>query len=291
MSQLEYGDYYKFVASAGIALLLIAWLVPWAFLREPFDLTLEVSKVALLTPEAQGVIHRRQHLIAIVMSVVPVISVILSLVGAVLTACGLLKWRARQTVRDRGEDLDVEKKHRELQNMSRQEVEDKASKEAERLEDLPMHARAVSPPTSSIYLAIESAVLDRLRRCFGANVQSNQRLGKAEFDAIVKSGSERIIVEIKYIRKGFYQGWLNESLSSLGIRTQLYSDTFSRTARGVLLIVLGPDSRPDLVQLVDETSKKMRFAPSSSFSDLHVVTLREAEIATISCADLKDLLG
>lgn len=33
MAQIEYGDFYKFVVSLGIALVLAAILVPWLFLR------------------------------------------------------------------------------------------------------------------------------------------------------------------------------------------------------------------------------------------------------------------
>jgi hypothetical protein len=34
--QIEYGDFYKFVVSLGIALVFSAILVPWLFLRDPF---------------------------------------------------------------------------------------------------------------------------------------------------------------------------------------------------------------------------------------------------------------
>jgi hypothetical protein len=74
MSQLEYGDYYKFVASAGIALLVAAVLLPWVFLHETFDLSLETAKIALLTPEAQSVIRTRQSQVALIIKFVPCVS-------------------------------------------------------------------------------------------------------------------------------------------------------------------------------------------------------------------------
>ena len=74
MAQLEYGDYYKFIASAGIALIAGAVIVPWMFLREPFDLAIEASKIALLTPDAQNIVHARQHLIATTISYLPLAS-------------------------------------------------------------------------------------------------------------------------------------------------------------------------------------------------------------------------
>lgn len=292
MSQLEFSDYYKFAASAGIALLVASALLPWAFLREPFDLLLEASKIALLTPEAQGLIHKRQHLLDVIVYIVPWISGALAIAGAFLTGFGLLKWRHRQTVRDRGEDLDVQKKDKELQSMSWAEVEKKARDDAESLEEQPLRGLTTEPtsPTNA-YLAVETALLSHLRECYGPNIKCNQRLGRVEFDAIVRTGdSERVIIEIKYIRKGFHQGWLTESLNGLAARTQLYSNTFSRSARGVLLIVLGAESRQSLAPLISETSERMRSTPSTRFNDLRISTLREADIATISCHEISNLL-
>jgi hypothetical protein len=147
--------------------------------------------------------------------------------------------------------------------------------------------------SSSVYLKNEAAVLSRLRECYGPNVKGNQRLGRAEFDAIIRptGDGERIIVEIKYIRKGFHQGWLTESLNSLAARTQLYSNTFSQKARGVLLIVLGPESRDSLNSVIAAASEKLRSTSSTRFNDLRITTLREAEIASVSCRDLKIRLG
>src|SRR5580704_10020726 len=103
MAQLEYGDYYKFTASAGITLIAGAVVVPWIFLREPFDLAMDVSKIALLTPDAQNVIHTRQHLVTAAIHYLPLASGISAVVGVILTGYGLVSWRARQVVRDESE--------------------------------------------------------------------------------------------------------------------------------------------------------------------------------------------
>jgi hypothetical protein len=59
VAQIEYGDFYKFVVSLDIALVLAAILVPWLFLREPFDLMIEVSRLSQLTPAAQQIVLLR----------------------------------------------------------------------------------------------------------------------------------------------------------------------------------------------------------------------------------------
>lgn len=100
MAQLEYGDYYKFIASAGIALIAGAVVVPWMFLREPFDLAIEASKIPLLTQDSQSIIHARQHLITAIVYALPKVSVGLATAGALLTGIGLIGWHSRQSVRD-----------------------------------------------------------------------------------------------------------------------------------------------------------------------------------------------
>ena len=60
MTKFEYSDFYKFIASAGIALIILSAFVPWLFLREPFDLFQTESGISQLTPLAQEVIATRQ---------------------------------------------------------------------------------------------------------------------------------------------------------------------------------------------------------------------------------------
>jgi hypothetical protein len=290
MSQLEYGDYYKFAASAGIALLVAAGLLPWAFLNESFDLTLEASKIALLTPEAQSLIYTRQHLVALFVNIVPWASGALALAGVFLTGYGLLKWRIRQILRDQGEDADVQKK---LKDMSPAEVVKSSLDDAESLEEPPSHALTapLSPPADNPFLAAERTVLARIQECYGSSAKCNQRLGRVEYDAIIRAGeSGRIILEIKYIRKGFRQGWLTENLNALAARTQLYSNTFSQNAHGVLLIVLAKESQ-SLTSPIADASAKALDTRSSRFNNLRIRTLQEAQVSTISCSDLKHLLN
>ena len=49
---------------------------------------------------------------------------------------------------------------------------------------------------------------------------------------------ERVIVEVKYIRKGFNSGFLAETVNGLTARTALYASRFSAPSRAVLVIIL-----------------------------------------------------
>jgi hypothetical protein len=295
MAQLEYGDYYKFIASAGIALIAGAVLVPWMFLREPFDLAIEASNIALLTPDAQNIVHARQHLIVTAIKYLPLASGLMVTVGIAFTGLGLYQWRSRQSVRDKAEDLQNEKLDKELKAMSPEQIETKAKTSVEDAEDLqPAQTTVQASSAVSSLLAVEQALIGRISSCLGSSVKvmSNQRLGNVEYDAIIRAKStKRIILEIKYIRKGFNRGWLSETVNSLASRMALYTRTFDETTSGLLLVVIATPNSP-LSRKVMEISEELRTSHPSRLDNIRIHTIYEADIATIPCPQLtKMVLG
>jgi hypothetical protein len=293
MAQLEYGDYYKFIASAGIALIAGAVVAPWMFLREPFDLAIETSKIALLTPDAQNIIHARQHLIAITINYLPLTSGLMAASGIALTGLGLYPWRSRQSVRDRNEDLQNAKLDKELQAMSPEQIETKAKndlEDAEELEPAPMAVQ--SRQAVSSVLAVEQALLGRISSCLGPSMKlmSNQRLGNIEFDAIIRARSnKRIIVEIKYIQRGFNRGWLSETVNGLASRMALYTKTFEESTSGLVLVVIATSNSP-LSRKVMEISEELRTSHPARLDNIRIQTIYEADIAAISCLELREIV-
>jgi len=292
MAQLEYGDYYKFLASAGIALIAGAVVVPWMFLREPFDLAIEASKIAQLTPDAQSVIHARQHFVAIIINYIPVASGVMAAIGAGLAGIGLYPWRSRQSVRDRAEDLANEKLDKELKSMSPEQIEAKAKTDLEIPEEIELAMVTALPPSPSAVssaLAVEQALLGRISSCLGPSMKvlSNQRLGDVEFDAIIRAdNSRRIIIEIKYIRKGFNRNWVLETITNLSLRMGIYRKTFNENVNGLVLIVIATSNSP-LARKMMTISEELRISHPSRLDNIRVQTIYEAEIATISCNELR----
>jgi hypothetical protein len=297
MAQLEYGDYYKFIASAGIALIAGAIVVPWMFLREPFDFAIEASKIPLLTPDSQNIIHARQHVVAMVVNVLPNVSIGLMAAGSLLTAWGLIGWRSRQSVRDKSEDLAAKKLEEELKAMSPAQIEERAKNEVEDVEQaagepVTTFSAQYAPSLVTSALAVEQAIQNRLRSAFRAQgtVISNQRLGDAEFDAIVRTkGTLPILVELKYIRKGFNRGWLVSTISNLKLRISIYTKTINEDARGLVLIVIATSGSP-LPRKVKELESEIQAAQPSLLSNIRVQTIYEEQIATISDEDLRRLV-
>ena len=96
MAQLEYGDYYKFFVSCGIALIIVSIGLPWLFLHESFDLLLESSKLSALTKTAQTVITQRQNIVAFMLNVIPFVSPVFFGTGVLMSVYGLWRWSGRQ---------------------------------------------------------------------------------------------------------------------------------------------------------------------------------------------------
>jgi hypothetical protein len=288
MPQLEYGDYYKFRVSVGIALVVVAVFVPWLFLRESFDLLLDSNQLLHLTSTAQIILGERQHLLASIFRIVPWVSGSTFLIGISLAVNGLYQWRKRQAVRDQSEELGLEKLKRELIAMSPQQVTAKLEADVEQ------ERESTAPPAELVSSAkhnreIELLLQQRMSDCFNNSnkLRANQRLGSAELDVVLESrNSEQpdVIVEIKYIRRGFQFGWMRESVSRLVLATDLYTERLKRKAVPLLLIITA-----ETVKLSESDFARMRQGlPQLIYC--RVERLEESKISAISCADLRRLI-
>ena len=292
MPQLEYGDYYKFRVSVGIALIIVSFVAPWLFLREPFDLLLENTQLTHLTPTAQELVTERQHLLERIFWLVPWFSLTSFLSGLALTLVALFQWRKRQSLRDKTEELALQKLQIELTAMTPQQVEEKLVADVEQQLATAAPAEVVSAATE--FRNVEQRVQDRLASCFGDSykVRANQRLGNAEYDVILESRAINVpdvIIEVKYIRKGFHSGWLRDNLNRLILANDYYVERLKRNAVSLLLIVTAESAQP----LSDDSFEKMRLKVQSAIHSKTIWRLErlpEMDVASLSCADFKKLI-
>jgi hypothetical protein len=295
MAQLEYGDFYKFVVSVGITLIVLAAGLLWLFLREPFDLLIESSKLAAITPVAKNVIMRRQELTALIWTVVPWAASAVVLSGVTMVSFGLRGWRRRQNVRDLSEDLSVKKLGLELHTMSAEEVSAKAIAEVEDdAEPLPTPSQNAAASSASLYLDIENTLYSKILKCCGQthNVLVRQSMGAARYDAILvpldqSTRQTDVIVELKYIQRGFRASWLSESVNRLAVSTELYSNTTSRKVTAVLIIVLATSA----TTARNEKLKDLALMDvARSGIELRVEYVSEVVFREMKCDHLKHLI-
>jgi hypothetical protein len=294
VAQIEYGDFYKFVVSLGIALVVAAILTPWLFLREPFDLMIEASRLSQLTPVAQQIVLLRQTYLLRLLPVIPWFSFSLLMMGAGAISIGLMKWYNRQTLRDTSEDLGVQKQQQELRNMTTQEVREKADADVQTEIGSVAGGLVHDPNTATQLRAIEGVFHRRVRECFGASYRllENQRLGAAEYDAILQpllSTSPDVIVEIKYIRRGFRQAWLRESAMRLVLAKELYDAQLGRHSIPLLLVIFSAadaSTKSEFLATQAKTQADLRLRGIT----LRIEYIAEDTIPTMSCDELARLI-
>jgi hypothetical protein len=264
------------------------------FLREPFDLAMDASKLKTLTPIAQSAIMHRQGILAGILPCLPWVAAVLAVLGLILVIWGLLLWYKRQRIRDRGEEAATKKAEHELQQMTIKEVEAKARQELEGVEEDSQQPQPVGLAAFvngvNAYLDAERALYARMNECLGPDVhiETHKRAGDVEYDAIVRLGShERVIVEVKYIRKGFNYGWLTESVNGLTAKTALYGSRFSTSSRPVLVIILASPNRVFVEKI--ETFKERLRADRPRLRDLKIHCVAKEEIPTLTCQQVRKM--
>jgi hypothetical protein len=292
VTRVEYSDFYKFVVSVGVALLAIAFALPWAFLREPFDLYFETSKLGSLSAAQRAILAHRLGLLSWVFRYLPWISSACAVAGLVAIFVGLYLWWDRQVVRDRVEDVAAAKAEKELQGMSAEQQSARVQAEVELSEPETMLSNQQSSSVSK-YFEIERRFFDCLEKCLRRSYEllRNQRMGATEFDLILQSlngSSPDIIVELKVIRQGFKSGWLRESALRLATATQLYKRNMDRTALSVLVIVfLG--EMPSRLEL-DQYDQRVQQALLQLGTTVKIEYMSEASITRTSCQELKKMI-
>jgi hypothetical protein len=261
------------------------------FLREPFDLLLENTQLLHLTPTAQALVAERQHFLEKIFFVLPWFSLASFASGLILAAFGLIQWRKLQSLRDKSEVLSLQKLELELTAMTPKQVEEKFEADVE--QEPPRDSAAEVVSAAGEFRRVEHLVRDRLSACFGESytLRANQRLGNAEYDVILESkttDSPDVIIEIKYIRKGFHTGWLRDNIRRLVLANDYYVGRLKRSAKSLLLIVAAESA-----QLTDEHYEKMvGVVGRSIYSNTawRIERLTESQVESLSCAAFKKLV-
>lgn len=266
MATIEYSDRHKFLSSVGVALIVSSVLLPWLFLREPFDLLIKSEDLLKLTDIAREILIARQWLLSQSISLIPVASGFLFLTGLIFLIWGLFSWNKVQAVKDGIEIL----KMKALQ-MSEKQILDKQSVEAgnlqnentsrNKMETIAFYSSTIptkiNSKTITKYAEIESRVIEQLKETSNKEyeVLSNRIIGNRSFDAILASNHKNlpdILVEVKYFNKQPSRNTIYKIYDRQMSVQQTYSQVTGRDAIGFVFLVLANDSpiTKDLEELI-----------------------------------------
>jgi hypothetical protein len=305
MDQLDYGDYHKFKVSLGVACIIAAFLVPWVFLRESFDLLVEPGQLAKLNESTRALIEYRQYIVQELIRLVPYLSAALLIIGMVLVIRGLQQWKSVQQWSDEEQRLKVQKLEKEIKQMTPVEIQEKAETEvaesespevADGSDDSLKEANKPSVPQSFVghYLAIEHQLSLRIEQCLKSEykVLQKRRLGAAEYDLILAAHSQTVldvVVEIKYAAKNFGRHWVIDNVLKMIIATELYAKATNRKAVPAILFV----SPEELLKRKNTDHYRVLAAREAIRlgSELEIAFIAEEDLNNLNCQKVREILS
>lgn len=292
MTKIEYSDFYKFLASLGVVLISLALLLPWLFLREPFDTSISQSDLTNLTSTAQAIVNTRQTTALWFLQNVTWVSVALSIAGVVFLSVGVFLWAKKQRVVDEKEHLETEKLKREIENMTPSQIAEKVIRETEEDASVNVPSTPISHPMRD-YFRIEEAIINKLTACFGQkNVLPNRRIRDKEYDIILLSDRtylSDVIFEIKATAHRFDRSRILDATHRLSLGVEGYAETTGRKVTGIVLLVMmgsktsNDDSANKQQKMIEEIIRANRI-------DLQILLITEDELMNLNCDELKAMV-
>ena len=259
MTKIEYSDRHRFMASMGLALIALAGIIPWLYLKEPFDLLVEQSKLDQLTALAREIISFRQAFIYYFSFSLPIIALLLLILGITFLSIGLARWQKKQDTEDQIQKLGLEALKRQSEQMSQTEINEKyldptisepktQNKKAVRTTDAAMPTRILNSKSDaetkvSKAKEIEEKILAKIEPVVSGEyeVMRQRKISGRTFDAIFAGKTSKTwdrLVEIKYFStqpsKDIYY-----RLHDRNVATAItYKNATGRSARGITIVVV-----------------------------------------------------
>jgi hypothetical protein len=268
-------SYTKFLISAGVFLVVAAFVLPGLILRETEVLTMPRAALQEVTPTAKVELERRQGIARSAGQAAPWVAGGFLIVGALLIAIGIPRLKRQEGHEDERAAMERDKLRKEL--MPQTQGERKEQLEAELEEGAPGSARA-GDPDIQVLADLESAVLDRIGE-IGPPIYEVRPHVKVKgaprilLDALMVSQLDQlpdILVEVKVARTSFSKN-VGNRVAEMAQQLLRFRNHFDRASVGWLILVL--PERPTTAQLDQVTAFAAEFQ-----KDLRVSLIGTSEL-------------
>lgn len=311
LGNVQYATFYKFLVSLGLVLVAFALVIPWLLLHESFDLLIKQVDLLHLTPTAQRTIRHRQAIVEAGSLIAPWLSVGLFLGGIGLSAFGVARWRQRQEVMDRTEDLHLEKLQMDINLMPATPLERDAKQSSEAWQAIreqsgdsvpALYAQRTTVDATYRSLKhrmtmIEDLAIAKLEAAFALTHDLTPQMKldtegiKLWIDALLTARDARepdFAVEIKFVTHQTGAGKrAHEAIQQASLILKLYTESTGRRVQPlVLFIVAGPDRHSDIGEWTKATERQISRLPSH----IKATVVPEARLRRLSPVQLRALL-
>jgi len=272
----------RLLVSAGIFLVVAAFVVPGLVLRDTGVLTISRKDLGRLTPTAKAELERRQEIARDAGVAAPYIGLVILLAGASLICLGIPRLKRQEQSDEERRKMELDKLREELRPQSPEERRERLREDVK--EDEEGSAPGSRPPSAGTWLqeagGAEKAVLARLAEIAPPlyDLESQVVLEgdtRLLLDGLLLSEIDQladIVVEIKYSRGAG---------ADLGRRV--------RTAREQLLHHLASYRRPAIGWLIVVVAETPSNAQAKKLEELVTGTDDNLRLSIVSLADLEQL--
>lgn len=320
MVKVEYGDFYRFLASLGVTIIGATLLLAWLFLKEPFTWINQIAQISNLDNKTQMILEQKQNLLLQFLNFFNYFIVVALVIGLFFLGIGIFLWFRIQLEIDKNQILTNKKIEKELENMTVEEVVQGVIADIEEANsniqsdgevvqsnnsntDYKDETNQINYSSNSInsiniiqdYMRMESLVYNKIHNCFKNTnmVLRNQRIGRNEYDIIIKGNNSKqsdVIVEVKCFTKRFDKYLIRQALRQVQSASKVYTNNMNRISIPIVIGVLSSNS-----VMSDESFEEHR---NGEFEKLkregiqgRVILLSEKEIARMSNDDLIRMLN
>jgi hypothetical protein len=246
MEKPDFSSFYKFIVSIGLILVGFALILPWLFLKEPFNTDLKQTEIAEFTAVAQEIITIRQATGLWLLNHTVLFSVLAAVLGSVCVGLGLVFWHKRQRILDQKEDVELAKLRLEIQPMTAAQVSEKA------LDDLgidrasPNMERSLAMHLKLLEDVREKAVRSRelLERY---SLITNRQIQENRYDLIFRAkhrSAPDILLEIRNTDQKVKTEWMKKVIGKTILAKQHYVINTGREGQAIILVFAPADCFP-----------------------------------------------
>ena len=255
MQKIDFGDINKFLVSIGIALIALAILTPYFYLKEDFGLYIKKEEILKFEEPIKEIIANKQYQVSKIQKIIPWTSLVLCLLGITSSFIGLKRWFKRQSKIDEKFDKELKKLDLEIETLSPEEKIEKAKKEvqeielAEQLESTTETTTYTTKSSSYLnYMRIEQSIYQLFKNLKSPNfdILSEQKLGNRFYiDLLLKAKNKKFsdrIIEIKYFRNQLPTSSIQKSIYQLNTYISYYKENTNKQVIPILLIIYKKDN-------------------------------------------------
>jgi hypothetical protein len=265
MNKVDFTDIYKFLVSAGMAVIVFAIILPYLIFSNNFTFTITAKEISEFSPIGQSFIGYQQSYLLWIAQYYLYITTGLFFIGFFLTGGGIWGWYKRQQMRNDKEDAEAKTAKREWEKIENKETREKL------VQELTVYfgfentqSRDVVQPLDFEYILAKytgsrNSLIDLIRfaeryvQNYGYQILVDWKLGSFNYDVIIKPTNEKInigqfgqrsyrVYAIKYAEQNPSTEWIQKVLAELWLSANAYREKNKVNSANATLIVLSPST-------------------------------------------------